>query len=119
MNDELWIVVLFAILALVLTLAGIGVSLLFSPHYYHSKEQRETFECGPDTIGTSWVRFRLSYFMYALLFLLFDIETVFFYPLALAFKSVGMVPVLGASVFLLILCFGLWYEWKEGALEWK
>lgn len=118
-NDGLWIVLLFVALALVLTCAGIGVSLLFSPHYYHSKEQRETFECGIDTEGTAWVNFRVGYYMYALVFLLFDIETVFFFPLALAFKSVGLFPVVAGTVFLVLLCIGLWYEWKEGALEWK
>ena len=115
-NDGLWIILLFVALALVLTCAGIGVSLLLSPHYYHSKEQRETFECGIDTEGTAWVNFRVGYYMYALVFLLFDIETVFFFPLALAFKSVGMFPVLAGTLFLVLLCIGLWYEWKEGAL---
>lgn len=119
MNDGLWIVLLFTALALVLTVAGIGVSLLISPRYYPSSEQVQTFECGVDTEGPAWIRFRLGYFMYALIFLLFDIETIFFYPLALAFKSVGMGPVLAATLFLVVLCIGLWYEWKEGALEWK
>lgn len=74
---------------------------------------------GIDTEGTAWVNFRVGYYMYALVFLLFDIETVFFFPLALAFKSVGMFPVLAGTLFLVLLCIGLWYEWKEGALEWK
>lgn len=118
-NDGLWIILLFIALALVLTCAGIGISLILSPHYYHSKEQRETFECGIDTTGSAWVNFRISYYMYALVFLLFDIETVFFFPLAVAFKSVGLMPVIAGTVFLALLCIGLWYEWKEGALEWK
>ncbi len=119
MNDGLWTMLLFLALAVVLTCAGIGVSLILSPHYYHSKEQRETFECGVDTTGSAWVNFSIGYYMYALVFLLFDIETIFFYPFAVAFKSVGLFPVLAATLFLTILCIGLWYEWKEGALEWK
>ena len=119
MNDGLWTIVLFVVLAVVLTTAGIGVSLLISQHYYHSKEQRETYECGVDTEGSAWINFRVGYYMYALIFLLFDIETIFFYPLAIAFKNVGMVPIIAATVFLVVLCLGLWYEWKEGALEWK
>lgn len=119
MNDGLWTIVLFVVLAVVLTVAGIGVSLLISPHYYLSEEQRETYECGVDTEGSAWINFRVGYYMYALIFLLFDIETIFFYPLAIAFKNVSWQPVVAASVFLVVLCLGLWYEWKEGALEWK
>ena len=118
-NDGLWTIVLFVVLAVVLTVAGIGMSLLISPHYYHSEEQRETYECGVDTEGSAWINFRVGYYMYALIFLLFDIETIFFYPLAIAFKNVSWQPVVAASVFLVVLCLGLWYEWKEGALEWK
>ena len=119
MNDGLWIILLFIVLAVVVTCAGIGISLILSPHYYHSEERRQTFECGIDTTGPAWVNFRISYYMYALVFLLFDIETVFFFPLALAFKSVGLYPVVAGTIFLVLLCIGLWYEWKEGALEWK
>lgn len=119
MNVGLWSVVMFVIFALALTGIGIGLSLLLSPHHYPSAERNTTFECGVDTEGTAWVQFKVSYFMYALIFLLFDIETVFLIPFALVFKMAGPLPMIAVIVFLTILCIGLWYEWKEGALEWK
>lgn len=119
MNVGLWSVILFLGLAIFLGVAGVGISRLISPHYYPNQEQKETFECGVDTEGSAWVQFKISYFMYALIFILFDIETIFFIPLALVFKSVGMLPIIAGFVFLVILSIGLWYEWKEGALEWR
>lgn len=118
-NVGLWSAILYLGLAVFLCVAGIGVSLLISPHYHASRERNTTFECGVDTEGSAWVQFKISYFMYALVFLLFDIETIFFFPLALIFRDIGLLPVVSATVFLVILCIGLWYEWKEGALEWK
>lgn len=119
MNDGLWSALLFLALAIFLCAAGIGVSLLISPHYHASYERDTTFECGVDTEGSAWVQFKISYFLYALVFLLFDIETIFFYPLAIVFKDIGLKTLAGSTVFLVILCIGLWYEWKEGALEWN
>ena len=119
MNVELWTALLFLGLAVFLCAAGIGVSLLLSPHYYKPQGQYEAFECGVDTEGTGWVPFKGSHFLYALIFLLFDIEALFFFPIALIFKDIGLLPLVAAVVFLLVICLGLWYEWKEGALEWS
>ncbi len=118
-NDGLWSAMLFLGLAIFLCVAGIGISILISPHYHASRERNTTFECGVDTEGSAWVQFKISYFLYALVFLLFDIETIFFYPVAIIFRDIGLLPLIGSTVFLIILCIGLWYEWKEGALEWK
>lgn len=118
-NVGLWTILLFLGLAIFLGVAGVGISRLISPYYYPNEEGLEKFECGVDTEGTAWVQFKISYFMYALIFILFDIETIFFVPFALIFKEASLVPVVSGSVFLLILTIGLWYEWKEGALEWQ
>jgi NADH:ubiquinone oxidoreductase subunit 3 (subunit A) len=84
-----------------------------------SKEKEMVYECGVDTIGRSWVQFKTSYFLYALAFVVFDVETVFLYPWAVVFRTMDVAAFLAMFVFMAILLLGLWYAWKKGALEWK
>ena len=77
------------------------------------------YECGVDTIGKNNVQFHIGYFMYALVFLLFDIETVFLYPWAVKYGELGLFALVEMFVFVSILAVGLWYAWKKGALTWK
>ncbi len=77
-----------------------------------------TYECGVDTKGPSWIRFRVNFFLYALVFLAFDVETIFLFPWAVKFQSLGLFAFAEMLVFIFILALGLWYAWKEGALEW-
>jgi NADH-quinone oxidoreductase subunit A len=82
-------------------------------------EKEKTYECGLDTVGPTWVQFRISYFLYALIFVIFDVETVFLYPWAVAFNSLGIFAFVEMCIFVGMLSVGLWYAWKKGALEWK
>lgn len=84
-----------------------------------NKEKLSTYECGVETTGPTWIRFKASYFMYALVFLFFDVETVFLLPWAVKFKTLGLFAFAEMFIFIGILIIGLWYAWKEGALEWK
>lgn len=84
-----------------------------------SKAKESVYECGVDTIGRSWVQFKTSYFLYALAFVVFDVETVFLFPWALVFRYMEFVAIAEMFVFMAILLLGLWYAWKKGALEWK
>lgn len=83
-----------------------------------SPEKLSTYECGLETQGPTWVQFKISYFMYALVFLIFDVETIFLYPWAVAFQKLGLFAFVEMLIFIGILVIGLWYAWKEGALEW-
>ena len=78
-----------------------------------------TYECGLETQGPTWVQFKINYFLYALIFLVFDIETVFLYPWAVRFKALGLFAFVEMIIFIAVLVVGLWYAWKKGALEWK
>ena len=84
-----------------------------------TKEKLLTYECGVDTVGRSWVQFKTSYFLYALAFGAFDVETVFLYPWAVVFRSMDISAFIAMFVFMAILLLGLWYAWRKGALEWK
>jgi NADH:ubiquinone oxidoreductase subunit 3 (subunit A) len=85
------------------------------PHH----EKETTYECGPDTQGPTWIQFKINYFLYALIFVVFDVETIFLYPWAVKFKSLGLFAFYEMIIFIGILAVGLWYAWKKGALEWK
>lgn len=78
-----------------------------------------TYECGIETVGDTWIQFKAQYYVYALIFLIFDVETVFLYPWAVAFKQLSLFAVLEAVLFVLILFGGLLYAWRKGMLEWS
>ena len=79
----------------------------------------DTYECGMKTIGSSWLQFNFRYYFYALLFVIFDIETVFLYPWAVHFKQLKLFGFFEMLIFILILVVGLVYAWKKKVLEWK
>jgi len=81
--------------------------------------QLSTYECGLETIGPTWVQFRIGFYLYALLFVVFDVETVFLYPWAVAYRQMGLFALVEVVVFVAILLVGLAYAWKKGALVWK
>ena len=83
-----------------------------------NKIKAETYECGIETVGETWVQFKVQYYIYALVFLIFDIETVFLFPWAVAFKKLGLFALIEMFIFLTILIFGLAYAWRKGALKW-
>ncbi|KAB2954420.1 NADH-quinone oxidoreductase subunit A [Heliorestis acidaminivorans] len=79
----------------------------------------ETYECGIETKGDTWVQFKTSYFLYALVFVVFDVEAIFLFPWAVTFQELGTPAFIKMFIFITILVVGFWHAWKEGALEWK
>lgn len=80
--------------------------------------KQSTYECGLEVIGDIHVQFKVQYYIYALAFVIFDIEVVFLYPWAVAFNQLGLFALIEMIIFLFILVFGLVYAWRKGALEW-
>ena len=78
----------------------------------------DTYECGMETVGTSWVQFKVQYYIYALVFVIFDVEAVFLFPLAVAFDQLKLYMVLEMVLFIIILAGALLYIWRKGVLEW-
>lgn len=109
---------LFFVMGLILVGSGLLVSKLIAPKN-PSKTKGSPYECGENTIGTSWIRFGANYHIFALLFLLFSVETIFLIPWAYVFKAVGMLALIEGAIFVGILFVGLIYAWKKGALDWK
>lgn len=102
-----------ALVALALWLAG-----LISPRSFNP-QKGEAYECGIPTRGVSMTRFSVGYYLFAILFLMFDVETVFLYPWAVRVQELGTNGLLSIAVFFGILVLGLVYAWRKGALEWK
>ncbi|MDD4820221.1 MAG: NADH-quinone oxidoreductase subunit A [Flavobacteriales bacterium] len=116
MNSTLLIVVFFT--ALVLVSAGLGMAWLMSPRSYN-QQKGQPYECGVPTRGTSWMQFKVGYYLFAILFLMFDVEAVFLFPWAVVVRELGIVALVNVIFFMLVLVLGLAYAWKKGALQWK
>lgn len=108
---------IFFVAALSFPLAPLILAFLLRPKRPTPMKQ-STYECGLEAIGDIWVQFKVQYYLYALAFVIFDIEVVLLYPWAVAFNQLGLYGLVAASIFLLMLFAGLLYEWKKGALEW-
>lgn len=114
--------VVFALVAL-LTGAGLvwlamWLAGLISPRSFNP-QKGEAYECGIPTRGESMARFHVGYYLFAILFLMFDVETVLLFPWAVRLRAIGGEGVLCVAVFFAILVLGLVYAWRKGALEWK
>ncbi|MDD5862175.1 MAG: NADH-quinone oxidoreductase subunit A [Prevotellaceae bacterium] len=104
--------------AVTLVVAAYVIAKLIGPRSYNPVKG-EAFECGIPTRGSSWLPMHAGYYLFAILFLMFDIETVFLYPWAVVVNQFGTLALLSIGFFLLVLVFGLAYAWRKGALEWK
>jgi len=79
----------------------------------------DPYECGIPTKGVTWLQFNVGYYLFAILFLVFDVETVLVFPWAVVMKQIGMVAFVEIVIFFLILGLGLLYAWKKHALVWE
>jgi NADH-quinone oxidoreductase subunit A len=83
-----------------------------------SAVKNSTYECGIETIGNSWIQYYAGFYIYALIFVIFDVETVFLYPWALTFGKLGLFAFLEMLIFVGILVVGLVYAWRKQVLRW-
>lgn len=112
-------------LAVTAALTGIGlvalalwIAGLISPKSFNA-QKGEAYECGIPTRGNSMTRFHVGYYLFAILFLMFDVETVFLFPWGVRVQELGTGGLISIAVFFGILVLGLVYAWRKGALEWK
>jgi NADH:ubiquinone oxidoreductase subunit 3 (subunit A) len=118
MQNESWLFIgLFLVLAPLLPAVALLIPRLIAPKKPNVIKS-QTYECGIETVGDTWVQFKVQYYIFALIFLVFDVETVFLYPWAAAIGQLSLFAVLEGVLFILILVLGLVYAWRKGALEW-
>ncbi|HEY9876837.1 MAG TPA: photosynthetic/respiratory NAD(P)H-quinone oxidoreductase subunit C [Leptolyngbyaceae cyanobacterium] len=108
----------FLIISSLVPVLALGASRLFRP-VSRGPARRTTYESGMEPIGGAWIQFNIRYYMFALVFVIFDVETVFLYPWAVAFNQLGLLAFVEALIFIAILVVGLVYAWRKGALEWS
>lgn len=80
--------------------------------------KNDIYECGLETTGTSWIQFRVQYYLYALVFVIFDVEVVFLFPWAVSYGVLGWFALVEMFIFVALLLLGLVYAWRKGALQW-
>ena len=117
----LFIIVLL-IAALLFALIPLGLAWLWARRFSPRKPgpaKNAIYECGLESKGDAWVQFKAEYYLYAILFLIFDVETLFVLPFAVAFAGLSAGAFLAMMLFLLLLAEGLVWAWQKGVLTWK
>jgi len=117
MPNEWMYVGLFLIVGALVPAAAIVISWIIAPRKPNPIKQ-STYECGMETVGENWVQFKAQYYIFALVFLVFDVEAVFLFPWAVALGRLPLFAVVEGIIFVLILIAGLLYAWRKGMLEW-
>ena len=112
------LLVVVILTAIALVAVALGIARAISPRSYNP-QKGEAYECGIPTRGQSWMQFKVGYYLFAILFLMFDVETVFLFPWAAVVQDLGVYGLVSIFFFLVVLILGLAYAWKKGALEWK
>ncbi len=111
------IIGVFLIMAIGFLLVTFLIARLLRPSR-PGKVKLQTYECGEAPMGSSWIQYNVGYYIFALIFVIFDVEVVFLFPWAVAFRKLGLFALIEMLVFLAILIFGLIYAWRKGALKW-
>ena len=117
MQSEWVYIGLFLVIGIIVPIVPLVFSRLVAPRKPNPIKQ-STYECGIETVGDSWVQFQAQYYIFALVFLVFDVETVFLFPWALSLKQLPLFVVLEGVLFIAILVAGLVFAWRKGMLEW-
>lgn len=107
----------FLVIGVIFVIFVFFLSRLIRPHH-PNPDKLESYECGELPIGDAQVQYNVRYYLYALIFVIFDVEVVFLFPWAVVYRSLGFFAFIEMMIFLAILIFGLVYVWKKGALKW-
>ena len=110
-------IAIFVVLAPIFPAAPVLANILLAPRKPNYIKQ-QTYECGVETVGDTWVQFKVQYYIYALIFVIFDIEAVFLFPIAVAYGQLSLFAVGATVLFVFLLADGLVYAWGRGVLEW-
>jgi NADH-quinone oxidoreductase subunit A len=109
--------IILILAAIAFSLGGIFISKILV-RGSRNPQKGQAYECGIPASGSPWNQFNVGYYLFALIFLIFDVELVFMYPWAVVVKKIGMPALVEIGVFLFILFMGFLYAHKKGALKW-
>ena len=121
-QNSYWVIVSLMVVAVAFALGPLAAAYawakFFSPNK-PGKDKNATYECGLESKGDAWISFRSEYYLYAIIFLVFDVETIFLLPFAVSFGGLSAGAFLAMMIFILLLVEGLAWAWGKGVLTWK
>ncbi len=117
-SDPYFAVLVLLVIAVAMAVAFVFLSQAIGPKKY-DRIKYSVYECGVDPLTSAQVRVSVKFYLIALLFILFDLETAFLYPWAVLFRQLGFFGFVEMAIFVVILLAGLFYAWRKGALEWQ
>ncbi|MCA9670996.1 MAG: NADH-quinone oxidoreductase subunit A [Myxococcales bacterium] len=108
------------VLGILLAAIPLVIPQLISPRYRGAKT-RETYECGVDTIGSSWMKFSIAFYLFALIFVAFEVDILYLFPIALVFgePGLGWRDLIEIAMFLGILSLAIVFAWRKGVFSWR
>ncbi len=112
----------FLAVAIIFPLVPLALARLWAMRFAPGKpgpDKNAIYECGLESKGDAWIQFRPEYYLYGIIFLVFDVETIFLLPFAVAFTSLSVGAFLAMMAFLLLLVEGLLWAWQKGILNWR
>ncbi len=118
MGTEFLFIGVFLVLSIIFPAAPVLLAWVLRPKKPNPLKN-ETYECGIETVGDTWVQFKVQYYLFALVFVVFDVETLFLLPWAVAYDQLPLYMVAEMVLFIAILAAGLIYAWRKGVLEWQ
>jgi NADH:ubiquinone oxidoreductase subunit 3 (subunit A) len=116
---EFYPVLIFMVVAVVFTIAPVVIAYLISPRTI-GKKTLDTYECGIEPFGGAWIRYSVAYYIYALIFIAFDVDVLYLFPVALSYtRGAKTYEFYSLLVFIAILAFAIIYAWGKGVFTWK
>src|SRR5580693_8684878 len=115
------LIAVFMVAAAIFALSPLALAYLWARRFSPKKpgpDKNAIYECGLESKGDAWVQFRSEYYLYGIIFLIFDVETIFLLPFAVAFTQLPVGAFIAMVVFLLLLVEGLVWAWRKGVLTW-
>jgi len=122
MDSPYFLIVVLMAAATALALGPLALAWLWAKRFSPPKpgpQKDAIYECGLESKGDAWVQFKSEYYLYAIIFLIFDVETIFLLPFAVAFTGLSVGAFIAMMIFLLLLVEGLVWAWMKGVLTWK
>jgi len=116
------LIVVLLVCAVAFALTPLALAWVWAKKYSPRKpgaDKNAIYECGLESKGDAWIQFRSEYYLYAIIFLVFDVETIFLLPFAVSFTGLGAGACIGMLIFLLLLVEGLVWAWQKGVLTWR
>lgn len=118
MPDDFYVLAFYVSLGILTGFLMIFANWFVTPHTRPSKRRDTPYECGDPPLGSGWAAYNVRYYVFALLFVVFEVEAIFLFAYVSVFKTLGFLGLIEVFAFIAVLLVGLFYAWKKGVLRW-